>query len=366
MSTATFYRLLGERMAVERIDTSDATALERKRGGVVAELRYAGLLLKRLRALRAEVRQTRPDLLYLVASSSAVGRARDAAFLAAARPYVGHVVAHVHVGDFHASLASRLLAPATRFVLARVDRFLFLSERLAERSRPYLRAEQVGIVPNTIQPEMEVAPDELAEKWADRPGASTLRVVYVSNMVPSKGYEALALGVAAYNATNPARPAEVDFVGAWPSEGARRAFDELIGRVGLAEWARVHGAVADRSWIRDLLLEADVLALPTTYAHEAQPLCIIEAFAAGTPVIATAHASIPDYVNASNGVILEGPDGGEIGVALATLADAPTWVQRARGARDTFDALFSADAVQSKLLDALGLTKRSAEASQRA
>ena len=57
-----------------------------------------------------------------------------------------------------------------------------------------------------------------------------------------------------------------------------------------------HGGVTDRARIKALYLDADVFLLPSYYPTEAQPLTIIEALNAGTPVVVTRHSGIPEMV----------------------------------------------------------------------
>ena len=54
---------------------------------------------------------------------------------------------------------------------------------------------------------------------------------------------------------------------------------------------------------------ADVFVLPTFYPFEGQPLVLLEALAAGVPVVSTFHAGIPETVrNEKEGLLVPAND----------------------------------------------------------
>ena len=60
--------------------------------------------------------------------------------------------------------------------------------------------------------------------------------------------------------------------------------------------------IANYNEKRSLLLSADVLALPTKYPVEGQPISIIEGMAAGLPIISSDKGVIPEMIS-GNGLI---------------------------------------------------------------
>ncbi len=84
---------------------------------------------------------------------------------------------------------------------------------------------------------------------------------------------------------------------------------------------------------------------------EAQPLTIIEALNAGTPVVATRHAGIPDMVRADKEALfvpLQAPEA--IAEAVQRLAGEAAWQAASRHARARFQTRFSPDAVRRQWL----------------
>jgi glycosyltransferase involved in cell wall biosynthesis len=65
-----------------------------------------------------------------------------------------------------------------------------------------------------------------------------------------------------------------------------------------------------------------VLCLPTSYPYEAQPLVILEAYAAGCAVVTTNHAGIPDvFTPGENGIRVPAGDSEAVASALVELAN---------------------------------------------
>ena len=93
--------------------------------------------------------------------------------------------------------------------------------------------------------------------------------------------------------------------------------------------------------------------LPTTYPVEAQPLTVIEALAAGTPVVVTRHAGLPEMV-------ADGHEGRFVAAgAPAEIADAALdlsgrWPQASAAARRRFEAAFSPAVVGARWQGVLG------------
>jgi glycosyltransferase involved in cell wall biosynthesis len=103
-----------------------------------------------------------------------------------------------------------------------------------------------------------------------------------------------------------------------------------------------------------MYLEHDVFLLPTYYPSEAQPLTIIEALNAGCPVVATAHASIPNMVRDGVEGSLVPPRAPEaIADAVEVMRETGTWRSRSRAARARYVDRFSPQAVRRQWLDCL-------------
>lgn len=79
-----------------------------------------------------------------------------------------------------------------------------------------------------------------------------------------------------------------------------------------------------------VLSQNDVLVLPTYYRGEGYPGVILEAFAAGLPVITTRWQSIPEIVTAENGILVEPRSAMELSEAMQHLVHHPAEFHRRR------------------------------------
>lgn len=346
--TKRFYSFSDPYTRSESINISDPRRHSRASGAF--GFRRAVRVVSDLWALRRRVRTDPPDVLYIAAAATRLGHLRDRAATAIARPHVKRIVAHVHNGSW-LDLFEGPSADSARALAGAIDLLIMPTETYAERARAYFPADRVGVVPNTFDDELMVSEAELAQKVEARRGRDRMQIVYISNMIPSKGYEALGEALALLHARGV--PFEADFAGGWASDDARRAFEARLAEAGVRDRVRIHGSVTDRRKIRELQLGADAFVLPTSYPHEFQPLSIVEALNAGTPVVSTPHATIPDMLTDGGGGVLTEPAPGPIADALERLADVDVWTTFSRNARADFDAQFRTDRVRRQFVEAL-------------
>ncbi len=317
--------------------------------GPMALLRRAVSMLSHGRALRRELRRRPTDVLYFVVSSSHLGQLRDALTVGLSRRRSRRIVAHVRSGNYHENFGRVGLGALSSFVVRRLDGLIFLSGHLADRAARFVPDAKRRVVFNTIDSAVQLTAEEARAKIERRRGRDRLRIVYISNMIPSKGYLDLARALTLL-ADGP--PLVADFVGHWPSASARDEFERFVRDHGLESSVRIHGGVSDRARIRELLVEADAFVLPTYFPVEAQPRSIIEALNAAVPVVATRHASIPEYVfDGDNGYLVDKQSPEQIAEALRRLADPEEWRERATAARRSYDQQFDPEILRRRLLE---------------
>jgi glycosyltransferase involved in cell wall biosynthesis len=110
-----------------------------------------------------------------------------------------------------------------------------------------------------------------------------------------------------------------------------------------------------RGEVANVIANYDVLLLPTHYSGEGYPGVILEAFAAGLPVIATRWQAIPEIVTAENGIIVEAHDPLHLAAAMQYLTQSPAELRRLQqGALQTarrFDSVLWTDRFVQLTLD---------------
>ena len=288
-----------------------------------------GRILRTLRTiLDARAKVARADAVYQIISSSRLGFLRDSMILGPAVRAGKRVVLHLHGGgyrEFYEGLPPERQAQVRR-LLDGAERIIVLSETLRDQFAFLPRhEEQVAVVPNGLPRGLN--PSGLTHKLHE-PG-QPFRVLYLSNLIPSKGYELVleALGLLHVRGLT---SVEADFCGQFRNpategdgdpEAAQERFLARIAALGLEGTVRYRGMVSGEDKER-LLREAGALALPTTYPWEGQPLCIVEAMAFATPVVATRHKGIPEQVvDGHTGLLVEPENPEDLARGLRTLVD---------------------------------------------
>jgi glycogen(starch) synthase len=150
----------------------------------------------------------------------------------------------------------------------------------------------------------------------------------IGRLVRQKGFDVLIEAFARVAADHP----DVDLLiaGEGPEHGA---LTELISRAGLDRRVELIGGVPAAEAFR-LYRGATGFVLPSR--HEPQGIVVIEAMAAGTPVVATRVGGVPETVqDGANGLLTE-PDADAMSATLRMLLDDPD-AARARSAQAAVD-----------------------------
>jgi glycosyltransferase involved in cell wall biosynthesis len=110
------------------------------------------------------------------------------------------------------------------------------------------------------------------------------------------------------------------------SEG--RMLLEALAAAGV----RYRGAIGPEA-VPTTLASYDALLLPTMWPTEGYPGVVLEAFAAGVPVIATRWNALPELVDDSCGVLIEPASVDALAAAMIRVReDAGGWEEMRRGA----------------------------------
>jgi glycosyltransferase involved in cell wall biosynthesis len=220
------------------------------------------------------VRRERPDIVH--ASSSKAGvLARTAASLAGVpiRIFTAHGWAFGARSGTVSRLyrsADRLMRPLTTATICVAER-----ERTAGVAARTCDAATTVVIPNAV--DVGATPVSAGER-------STPRIVSVGRLKAPKDFQTLARALSLL----PQGSFEALIVGDGPD---RSALERTLRRLGLDESVRLAGARDD---VPSLLADADVFVLSSR--SEGSPVSVIEAMAAGLPVVASRVGGVPELV----------------------------------------------------------------------
>jgi glycosyltransferase involved in cell wall biosynthesis len=201
----------------------------------------------------------------------------------------------------------KLYESLDRWSLRRMDRVVCVSEGQAEKVRAAgVKKEKISVIHNAIRPErFECVKPENRDKLKEFfPKAPELIVGAAGRLSPEKGFGILVDAAAEVAHEMP----NVGFV-LFGNGPLKASLDQRIAASGLREKFILAGF---RSDLDDFLPHFDLFALPSF--TEGLPNVILEAFAAGIPVVATAVGGTPEIVeHGQNGFLV--PPGDPIALA---------------------------------------------------
>lgn len=194
---------------------------------------------------------------------------------------------------------------------------------------------------------------DLAEHARSRTPRTPGRVAAVGRLVEKKGFGDLLDAVALL--VHEGRDVHLDLVGTGPEGDALRS---QADRLALGSHVTFHGPLSqDR--VRDVVARAAVLAAPCVLGADGNrdglPTVLLEAMAAGTPVVSTPVTGIPEAVrDGETGLLVPERDVPALAAALDRVLTDPALAGRlADGARALVEAQFDVERTSAALLDLL-------------
>lgn len=212
-----------------------------------------------------------------------------------------------------------------RTLAEQIDGFLTHSRFYADKMSQYLgiEREKIHIVPLGIDTrDFEgIAVDAVSRE--SRPPT----VGYLARLAPEKGLHVLADAFILLRKVPGMENVRLRIAG-WLGEHRRAYVEEVFAKLRAAglEGAFEYVGEVDRRGKVEFLKSIDVLSVPTTY-EEPKGLFVLEALAAGVPVVVPEHGSFPETLAELGGGVLHRPgDAAHLAEELCALL-ADTWLQ---------------------------------------
>ena len=302
---------LTQSFEVVHLDTADRRTLDN-----VGRFEFHNVMLALYHGARFHwlLLRKRPALVYMPVSESRLGFLRDSLFLLPSRLWGIPLVLHLHGGYLDTLYAKRsaVFQWLMRFSFSQAARAIVLSEGFRVKFAGLVEADRVRVVYNGIPPTLYDACKKIDRSAR---GSMPRTVLFLGGLIESKGFFDLlrAIPLVLQETTD----VRFVFVGDKSFPEARRAMD-WVHEQSLDPYVSFLGTRSGNDKIR-IFQESDIFAFPTWYPLEGQPVAIIEAMAAGLPVLTTRHATIPDMLGEDGATYVSKQDPGDIAAKLLLL-----------------------------------------------
>ena len=310
----------------------------------VLDLRNIALAFRHAGAMGWKAARSPVDVVYLPISQGRWGYARDALFFTIAHILRKPIVVHLRGANLQrfyreSTAFERRIIRAT---LSWSARAVALTPRLRHVYEGLVPAERVFVLENAIPDPWPAGVEHLLRERRRRAedDPTALRILFVANNFAMKGAPTVVRALADPVLGN----ARVRMVGAPPPEMAQ-ATEELAGRLGVRGRIELLGGLEGEEKWRQFEW-ADAFAYPTE--NDGQPLVVLEAMAAGLPIVASTFGGVPDTVAAA-GVLVEPGDDAALAAALRRLIEEPDLRERlGSAARRRFLDRYTPEAFQRR------------------
>jgi glycosyltransferase involved in cell wall biosynthesis len=276
-------------------------------------------------------------VIYLPISQSAPGFLRDSLFIHIAHARGWKIAVHLRGSEFHLFHRSSpaLLRRWIKFTLKRVDSVAVMGASLTRVLDDLVAPERVAIVPNgTPEPNTDgVMCDENL-------------VLFLSNLWRRKGVvEALEAALLVVRD----RPASrFLFVGEWESPELERQMRERA-----MACHNVRFLTTQTGDEKDRLLASSSLLLFPPREPEGHPRVVLEALAAGVPVVTTDRGAISEtVVDGESGYVIDQPEPEKLAAHVSSILNDPAKRARmSRSARNRYLAEFTQEKADRRLVE---------------
>lgn len=246
----------------------------------------------------------RLDVIYITPGQSGLGYIKYIPFMWAANVRSIPYFIHIHGGSFRDEYdkTSGIKRKLINYSLKRLAGAIILGDSLKYMFQGLIPDEKIYICENGVEDDIFATEEEIEKKVAQYDADDTIRILYLSNLLKTKGILDLFEAIKLLNNRN--IKVHLDVAGSIEPE-----IEDEVNRYlsELGESAKYHGVVTGQKK-KGLLLRNYIFCLPTYYPNEGQPISILEAMACGCTIVTTDQGGIRDIVNSTYGSFVDKKD----------------------------------------------------------
>ena len=248
-----------------------------------------------LSELACRTMRLRPEIVYIPISQNVPAFIRDALFVMQSRLLDSSVVLHLHGGFFRSlyDQGSASFQFLVRLVLRTAAAVIVESPDFRSIFSGLVPEDRLFVVENGV-PDPNAWPLRQAQMNQRRP-----TLLFMSTLTRSKGIINVIGATALLRQDHP--DILLRIAGQWSDESSRAEAISIIEKENLAPHLNFIASVSGNAKA-EFLASGDIFTLPSSYPYEGQPLAVLDAMAAGLPVVGTLHGAI-------GGMIVDGRTG---------------------------------------------------------
>ena len=261
-------------------------------------------------ALGWEILRFRPAVVHLNSVLDHKAFWRDFVYLLISKLLRRRVILQFHGGSLSAFDRTKLMRDVFRWALSIPEAIVLLAKSEKKNLEKLGISTNLTVIPNAV----DIA--EYRGRVERVHSGHVRRLVYMGRLVREKGMFEVMEAIKILSADQRFPGIEFRIAGSGP---ARQEIERWVSDHRLERHIKVIGPIYGKDKV-DFLQQADVFVFPT-YHPEGLPYSILESLAAGTPVIASKVAGIPDVVvDRVHGILIDAKDPRQIVDAVHELS----------------------------------------------
>jgi len=283
-----------------------------------------------------------PDLVLIPISQTASGFFKDSIYIIISKLFLRKTLLQLRGGNFKnwydsSTVLNKIYVSK---ILRGTQGIIVLGEKLRHLFSDFFKEDRIFVVPNGADYKINSQPSKNRK----------LKLLYLGNLQPSKGIEDVLNALLLLRESNRDFKFSTDIVGSWRDDFTKSKYQKLAQDNGLP--VAFHFSVVGEKKF-SILSGADIFIFPPR-EPEGHPWVIVEALAAGLPIISTDQGAITESVrDGINGFIVEKENPGQLAEKIMMLTtDEELRVRMGKESRRLYEGNFTEKKMVERLASA--------------